>query len=223
MRILNIIIILSTLGCSPSSGYHSTDDVEDSQELSHSEGIVSDDPPGADDWNTDTSDENTMKESYTDCSNEIEVWIEPDPLRKPCNFQLLDQSGNLVELYDFEGDVIMLDFSTMWCIVCKRVAEHVQELNDTYEGFSIITVLTQNSSGNQPTLDEIQTWADEYGITTSPVLGGSDMMVGTDAQSWNVVAVPTFFFIDKDFYLRILMGGWNEETATNHIENLLAE
>ena len=49
------------------------------------------------------------------------------------------------------------------------------------------------------------------------------MMSGTDPEEWNVVAVPTFFFVDKDFHLRILMAGWNETTAIGHIEALIAE
>jgi peroxiredoxin len=186
------------------------------------EGVVSDNPPGADDW-IDSDTAATMTSSYENCSNEIQMWTEPDPLTRPCNFQLIDQGGNHVELYDFEGDVILLDFSTMWCRVCKDVAEHTQELHDKYDPFSIITILTEDTGGNTPTVDQLMEWADEYGITTSPVLSGDDTVLGTDPDTWNVVGTPSFFLIDKDFHLRIVHPGWNEDTITEEIEMLLAE
>jgi len=186
------------------------------------EGVVSDNPPGADDW-IDSDTAATMTPSYENCSNEIQMWTEPDPLTRPCNFQLIDQRGNHVELYDFEGDVILLDFSTMWCRVCKDVAEHTQELHDKYDPFSIVTILTEDTDGNTPTVDQLIEWADEYGITTSPVLSGDDAILGTDPDTWNVVGTPSFFLIDKDFHLRIVHPGWNEDTITEEVEMLLAE
>ena len=213
-------IIASLMSCSTES---SPLEIKDGD--IQTEGVVSDDPPGADDWSTDDTsiDENIMAESYPGCSNEIQRWAEPDPLTHPCNFQLIDQNGDYVELYDFEGDVILLDFSTVWCSVCKRVAEHVQTLHDQYTPFSAITVLTQDSAQNPPTLEVLQEWADMYGITTAPVLAGSDAMTGTAIDEWDVTAFPTFFLIDKDFYLRILQPGWNEETINGHIEDLIVE
>ena len=35
---------------------------------------------------------------------------------KACNFTLYDQDGDVWELYDHHGDIILLDFSTIWCI-----------------------------------------------------------------------------------------------------------
>lgn len=218
----NIALLLGVIvGCSTESP-----NLEITEGEVYAEGIVSEDPPGADDWEEpeDTDiEENAMAESYSVCSNEIQMWSEPDPLTHPCNFQLLNQDGDLVELYDFEGDVILLDFSTVWCSVCKRVAAGVQTIHDQYDPFSVVTVLTQDSAGNATTVEVAEAWANEYGITTAPVLAGDDSMVGTGIDQWNLVAVPTFFLIDKDFYLRILQPGWNEETITAYVEDLLAE
>ena len=38
---------------------------------------------------------------------------------KACNFILLDQNGEIWELYEHTGKVILLDFSTAWCGPCK--------------------------------------------------------------------------------------------------------
>ena len=199
-------------------------------------GIVSEDPPGADDWNNDsdadsedsgeedTSDSGEAPvESYSGCSNIIDWRQEPDPLNHPCNFRLVDQNGNNVELYDYQGDVIMLDFSTVWCSVCKTVAAHVQEMNDSMDPFTVITILSEDSSGDRPDVDDLKEWAGKYGITTSPVLAGTDELLGQNHDQWNMNGIPFFFVIDKDFYLRKMQPGWNETTMTEYIESLILE
>jgi len=223
-KILFVILIgVTVIGCSAESSSRNVD-----TGIVYPEGIVSENPPigGTVDDDTgpeeDTAEEG-MAESYPNCSNEIEMWVEPNPLTHPCNFKLMDQNGDYVELYDFEGDVILLDFSTVWCSVCKRVAEHVQVLHDQYDPFSAITILTEDNNGEPPSVAILEEWADEYGITTAPVLAGEESMAGVGPEEWNIVAVPTFFLIDKDFYLRVLQPGWNEETITGYIENLAEE
>ena len=209
------------------------------------DGIVSEDPPGAGDWEdeepedsggTEESEEETSDEtpeeetsdevaSYEGCSNIMPMspWTPPENLSQPCNFRLTDQNGDEVELYDFEGSVILLDFSTMWCSVCKVVAGHVQDLNDQYDPFVAITVLTQTTAGDPPETSDLADWATAYGITTAPVLGGNDEMIGTEPEEWWVQAWPTFYLIDKDFMVRIYQPGWNENMVAGYIEDLLAE
>tara|TARA_Y100000310_G_scaffold314685_1_gene364307 strand:+ start:2855 stop:3538 length:684 start_codon:yes stop_codon:yes gene_type:complete len=195
----------------------------------YGEGIVSDDPPGADDWiePTDTVDteapEEAMAESYVGCSNEIRVWQEPDPLSHPCNFEFIDQNGLKVELYDFEGDVILLDFSTIWCYWCNVAAGHTQTFSDSYTPFTLITVLTEDATGDTVEVDDLQAWVTTHGITSAPVLAGDKNLIGTNPDQWGVSGWPSFFYIDKNFHLRIFQPGWNEETITANIEALIAE
>ena len=237
MRNLLFLIIL-LLGCTPDINEDKDDTVSDTTSDTNypSAGIVSTDPPGADDWvddsdSTDSSEPEDSQggdtggelKSYEDCSNFIDHREEPDPLNRPCNFRLQDQNGNKVELYDFQGDVILLDFSTMWCSVCKTVAQHVQEMHDNYTPFSAITILTEDSSGNPPTVDNLREWAAEYHITTAPILASDDSMIGTEDHLWNVNGLPCFFIIDKDFYVRKTQPGWNESRLTEYIQELILE
>jgi len=229
-----LILFLSVIiSCSPNT-LNDTKNEDTQAGKIYGEGIVSDDPPQAGDYDPetetdtdeetiDTSVEEEMSASHPECSNKIEIWTEPDPLKPPCNFRLMDQNGNMVELYDFEGDVILLDFSTLWCIVCKQVAGHVQELHDQYDPFTAITILTENASRDPASLTDVEDWASEYSITTSPVLVGTEEILGTDPDQWEVNSIPSFFLIDKDFHLRVMQSGWNENTITGHIENLISE
>lgn len=165
----------------------------------------------------------TPLQSYEGCSNKIEVWKEPDPLTHPCNFRLVDQHGNNVELYDFEGSVIMLDFSTMWCYWCNVAAAHTQEFHDSSESFSVLTILLEDSTSDEVDIADLQAWASSHGISSAPILAGNSDLIGTNINEWNVSGLPTFFFIDKNFYVRKLFPGWNQETVTNYISELIAE
>ena len=226
MKTLLLSAALAMFGCVPDIGTSEENLPEVTSDTSKpQQGIVSENPPGIDDWHKDSGDTNDKEDmvlSYEGCSNEVELWTEPDPLKHPCNFRLKDQNGNHVELYDFQGDVILLDFSTVWCTVCKTVASHAQELHDRYDPFSLITILTEDNNGDVPDVSVLKDWADSFGITTSPVLSGEGV-VGEDSTKWDVNGMPCFFVIDKNFYLRKIQPGWNEEDMTEYIEQLILE
>jgi thiol-disulfide isomerase/thioredoxin len=205
------------------------------------EGIVSENPPQYGDNDDDDSagdDDDSSSEdaqdtqatpeevvSYEGCSNIMPAspWEIPETFSQPCNFRLTDQNGDEVELYDFEGSVILLDFSTMWCYVCKTVATHVQEFHDQNDPFVAITILTETSQGNDPQTSDLVEWTTAYGITTAPVLAGNSTMIGTNADQWFVQAWPTFYYIDKDFMVRQWHAGWNEQMVTNNVQALIVE
>ena len=98
---------------------------------------------------------------------------------KACNFSLLDQNGEIWQLYDHIGDVIVLDFSAVWCYPCKLAAASTQALQDTYadEGVQVVTVLIDGPDpGIEPTEEDIIQWATLSNITTAPYIYiGRDM------------------------------------------------
>ena len=48
----------------------------------------------------------------------------------PCNFEFLDQNGEEWNLWNHTGTVMVIDFSTAWCSVCKNLAPHAQVYQD---------------------------------------------------------------------------------------------
>ena len=170
-------------------------------------------------WKEDTG---TLLQSYEDCSSQTQGWKDPDVLKPPCNFRLQDQNGNIVELYDYQGDVIVLDMSTMWCYWCKVAAQTTQAIHDSHESVTVLTVLLEDASGDIVDSADLQAWAQAYNIT-APVLAGNMDMRGTNDDQWVSGGIPSFFFIDKDFYVRRHLPGWNEDTIQNYIAELVAE
>lgn len=102
---------------------------------------------------------------------------------------LVDQYGANVDLWQFYGQVWVLDVSTMWCSPCQEIAGGAQDMADGLrdEGFVYVTVLPENVQGEVPSQDDLGVWSSTFGIT-EPIL--------SDATTWSEVAVPSHSFPD---------------------------
>ena len=79
--------------------------------------------------------------------------------------------GDQVSLWQFYGNVILLDISTMWCGPCQQIARHVDETWNDYrdEGFVYLTVLPEDTEKNLADTDDLNEWAEAFDIN-APIL-----------------------------------------------------
>lgn len=85
--------------------------------------------------------------------------------------RLADQFDDEVSVWQFYGRLVVLDVSTIWCGPCRELAETAQQTADAYgDQLQYVTVLQEDLDGDPPTTDDLQAWADVYGLT-APVLG----------------------------------------------------
>ena len=149
---------------------------------------------------------------------------------KPCNFRLSDQNGKTWDLYEHEGDVIVLDFSATWCYPCQIAGDHSQSIQDEFanDGVQMVTILIDGAiAGVEPTDQEIGTWVSSHNITTAPVLQGSREKM-LDSQSGGVSdpgvagyllnAYPTYIYIGRDMKFYAGHVGFSEEYIRQKIQ-----
>lgn len=129
--------------------------------------------------------------------------------------KLLD--GGEVELSDFRGKVVLINFWASWCPPCRDEAPELQALHFDYEnaGFTVLGVNMLESS-KQKALDFIA----EYGITYP---NGEDL--GQNVTNlYRVEGPPESFLIDRQGNVRrFYIGSVNYDMVSNAIEALLAE
>lgn len=141
-----------------------------------------------------------------------------------CDFKLMDQHGNEVNLYDHYGKVIILDFSVMWCGPCQMAALDADPMVKRLGGSDkvvYITVLIENFSGKEPTMADLQGWATSLGVEINPVLAGSRDFLNT--TGYHITGWPTFYFIDSDMVLRDVMTGFSASRMESKVRELMAE
>ena len=83
------------------------------------------------------------------------------------------------------------------------------------QGFMVITLLTENYDKIAPIQDELNVWADEYGLT-SPVVSDGERYIHTyGAKGKNEVKLPAHILLGKGAELLIVTKDVTEEDVVN--------
>jgi len=228
IKLFLVTFLILANGCTSPAPDNSKDSQASEDVVVEDEVIADDDAGGADSNDPDTSidatdsaaeDSGTSPITWTECSGK--------PGEKACDFTFLDQNGDSWSLYDHHGTVMVIDFSTMWCYVCKNIAGDAQVHQDSYtdQGYDFlwVTVLVDDAtSGNPPEADDIQSWVNTYGMTTSPVLAGDRSVIDLTAEDgYPISAWPTLVVIDETLTIHNGLLGWNEETVFGWVDEVL--
>jgi peroxiredoxin len=133
---------------------------------------------------------------------------------KISDFTLKDLNGKEVDLSDFAGKVIFLEFWATWCPDCKRVLPHTQKLFEKYKDkeLALVTVsVDTKTSGDVPAFMK----DNKYSF---PVLMDGDSL----RKSFQVRAIPTVYIIDRKGMIRAQFVEYREE-GEKEIERIIAQ
>ena len=115
-------------------------------------------------------------------------------LGKPApEFALIDTGGNVVQLSDFRGKVVLLNFWATWCAPCRK---EFPELVKAYgDGTGDVVIVGINMQENR---DEVRRFAEEFGADF-PILIDPKAEA---AEAYRLLGLPSSYFIDQQGVLR---------------------
>ena len=113
-------------------------------------------------------------------------------------------AGEAIDLRDYRGRVVFLDFWATWCGPCRMEMPHIQKLHEEMKGRGDV-VFVGASNEDQKT---IQNWLQKNPYTFEIV-----MVKPEDAHGkFNVSSIPAGFVIDKEGVIKAhLIGAQSEE------------
>lgn len=127
------------------------------------------------------------------------------------DWHLVDQHGELVQLRDFYGQVILVDLAAEWCVPCQQATpvldSNYNELKE--EGFVVLQLLLEGVRNNSE--PQAERWAEELGASF-PVLADyspGDYTLTEVAQYYLDVPgasyeIPNYSLIDREQVVREL-------------------
>ena len=109
---------------------------------------------------------------------------------KAIDFKLKDLNGKDVSLNDFKGKNVLLNFWATWCPPCKAEMPDIEKLYQENKNSDLVILAVNLGEDKQTVKSFIE--KNKYNFD---ILLDSDQDV---AIKYNIVSIPTSFFIDKE-------------------------
>jgi cytochrome c biogenesis protein CcmG/thiol:disulfide interchange protein DsbE len=135
------------------------------------------------------------------------------------DFTLEEISGETFTLSDLRGSAVVVNLWASWCPPCRGEMPALQQVYEKYRdrGLEILAVNTTYQDREA----EARAFVDELGLSFPILLERT----GDMARGYQLRAMPSTFFIDKEGVIRkvILGGPMSDATLQTAVEELLEE
>lgn len=107
----------------------------------------------------------------------------------PVEIELENLNGKSVNISDFKGNIVFLNFWTTWCPDCRAEMPEMEKLYVRFkeDDFVMVTINLKESS------DKVSAFYEKYKLTFNALLD-SDGNVGV---AFGIRSIPTTFILDK--------------------------
>lgn len=100
--------------------------------------------------------------------------------------RLMDLAGREVQLSQFRGRPLLLNFRTTWCGYCRQEAPELQAAHEVLPDVVVLGVYIDESAA------QVSAYTQQLGLTFPVALDDG----GESARTYNVRGIPMSFFLD---------------------------
>lgn len=129
------------------------------------------------------------------------------------DFELKTLEGETVNLSDYRGEKVMVNFWATWCPPCRAEMPDMQKFHENTD----VNILAVNLIDTESNRDNVPEFLDELGLTF-PVLLDEESEIATE---YKIVAYPTSFMIDSNGRIQLkTMGAINYDIMIQEYEKM---
>ncbi|MFN1834676.1 peroxiredoxin family protein [Balneola sp. MJW-20] len=122
--------------------------------------------------------------------------------QKAPDFVTRDEEGNIIQLADYRGGKVLLDFSIINCGYCLQSLRHFNR--DNYEISDELTAVYINPLDSQSAMTEFN---NQYNVPFPVILSDAAEI----AQKYGAFIYPLFYLIDEEGIIEKVIIGYDEE------------
>ena len=141
------------------------------------------------------------------------------PYPEAPDFRLTSTDGSVVELTDYEGKVVLINFWATWCAPCRWEIPELVSLYNEHKADGVVVIGIAVQSGS---MEKVREFAESLDITYL-IVSGNAVEVGRVVLDYGgFQSIPTTFLIDRDGRVRgYYVGPRPKETFWQDIKPLL--
>jgi peroxiredoxin len=118
------------------------------------------------------------------------------------SFMLKDVRGNNVNLSDFKGRIVVIDFWTTWCTWCKETTQELEKLHNNYKDRDVVFLgISMDSGGNAA--KKVRDFAQKNHLTYPMLIDN-----GSASKSYQVNKLPTTYILDRNHVIKQIYPGY---------------
>tara|TARA_Y100000590_G_scaffold366873_1_gene426505 strand:- start:1733 stop:2200 length:468 start_codon:yes stop_codon:yes gene_type:complete len=130
-----------------------------------------------------------------------------------------DQDVSQINLYDYRGSTVIVNFWAIWCMPCRREMPILQEISDELNDRGLVVIGINSGLEKDSYNEEIVEFLNYMNINYLVGYGDSESKI---EQDYSIVGLPSTFIIDSEGNIRYRwLGEWKKEAFYNAVVSVL--